>query len=78
MFIALVVERNYCYTVYANAYINETAEAVVEWILVFCGIIAPAFYAQFFRGSMLNFTVSGSGSVLGENAVELDDMIKET
>jgi hypothetical protein len=45
MFVILVIERYFCYTVYANAYLNETVESVVEWILVACGIIAPAFFA---------------------------------
>lgn len=57
MFVVLLIERQFCYSAYANSFINETVESVVEWVLVCGGIITPIFFAQFFRRYYISFSI---------------------
>ena len=57
MIVVLLIERQFCYSEYANAFLNEQAESVVEWILVCNGILMPIFFAQFFRRFNISFSI---------------------
>ncbi|CAG9324596.1 unnamed protein product [Blepharisma stoltei] len=63
-FLSLItlIEWNWAYSTSSNAFINENAEAICEWILVTISIFLPPIFCQFFRGFMLSFAVSSGRS----------------
>ena len=57
LFLLTLVEWHFAYTVYSDALLNETGEAVCEWCLVALSILYPTVLCQFNRGYVLRFSM---------------------
>ena len=62
-----LIEWHFAYTVYADALLNETGEALCEWVLVGLAVLYPALLCQFNRGYVLRFSLE----IAGDKEVEL-------
>lgn len=71
--ICSLLEWEYAYSLKENYFFNENAKSVCEWILVTLSAILPPVFCQFFRGLVLDFTISNNKEKYREE-YELTDL----